>query len=125
MTPGLLKSIVAELNDRLSGGIVSKIYQPNARELVFKIFDGARQHALLVSSHPRFSRIHLTNRKYANPKSPPRFCAFLRKKLSNARVGYVEQVPDERIARIGFIGRLHLQIDWGSLPACCVILLGF
>ena len=76
MDPSLLKVIAAELNDELSGGVVSKIHQPDERTLILRIFIRGRDLKLLVSAHHSLPRLHLTDRSYPNP--PSRFCNFLK-----------------------------------------------
>lgn len=100
MDPSLLKSVAAELNDELSGGVVSKIHQPDDRTLILRIFIRGRDFKLLVSARHSLPRLHLTERSYPNPPSPLRFCAFLRSRITNARIEGVSQVGSERIAVI-------------------------
>lgn len=100
MGPKLLKEITAELNDELRGGVVSKIQQPDERTLILRIFIRGRDLRLLISAHHSFPRIHLTERPYPNPPAPLRFCAFLRSRITNARIEGVWQSDLERIAII-------------------------
>ncbi len=105
MGPRLLKRIVSELDSTLRGGVVSRVHQPDARNIIFKVFARGRQHNLIISTHPTLSRIHLTARRYPNPPVPLRFCAFLRSRLNDARIERLSQLDDERIVRIGFVKR--------------------
>lgn len=100
MDPSLLKVIAAELNDELSGGVVSKIHQPDERTLILRIFIRGRDLKLLVSAHHSLPRLHLTERSYPNPPSPLRFCAFLRSRITNARIEGIHQADLERIVSI-------------------------
>ena len=100
MNPSLLKVIAAELNDELSGGVVSKIHQSDDRTLILRIFIRGRDLKLLVSARHSLPRLHLTERSYPNPPSPLRFCAFLRSRITNARIEGVAQTGFERIAVI-------------------------
>ncbi|MCC6501803.1 MAG: NFACT family protein [Deltaproteobacteria bacterium] len=100
MNPSLLKVIAAELNDELSGGVVSKIHQSDDRTLILRIFIRGRDLKLLVSARHSLPRLHLTDRSYPNPPSPLRFCAFLRSRITNARIEGVAQTGFERIAVI-------------------------
>ena len=100
MDPSLLKVIAAELNDELNGGVVSKIHQPDDRTLILRIFIRGRDLKLLVSAHHSLPRLHLTERSYLNPPAPLRFCAFLRSRITNARIEGVAQTGSERIAVI-------------------------
>lgn len=100
MGPKLLKNIIAELDTELRGGVVSKIHQSDGRTLILRIFIRGRDLRLLVSAHHGFPRIHLTERSYPNPPAPLRFCAFLRSRITNARIEGVRQQGLERIAII-------------------------
>ncbi len=105
MTPELLKNITRELSEAISGGIISKVHQPSARDIVLKIFARGGQKQLFISADRLFSRIHLTEKKYKNPPAPPRFCAYLRSRIEDARIEAITQLPGERIVRINLVKR--------------------
>ncbi|MDO8426676.1 MAG: NFACT family protein [Deltaproteobacteria bacterium] len=100
MGPGLIKNIVRELDCSLKGGVVSKVHQPDERNLILKVFVKGAPPALIISAHPRLSRIHLTKRDFLNPPAPLRFCAFLRSRILNARIEEISQIEGERIVEI-------------------------
>jgi predicted ribosome quality control (RQC) complex YloA/Tae2 family protein len=100
MGPLLLRHITLELNERLSGGVVSRVHQPDEKNIIVKVFAGGREERLLISAHPLFSRMHLTSRAFPNPPAPLRFCAFLRSRITNARIGSIRQADGERIVRV-------------------------
>ncbi|MBI5598312.1 MAG: NFACT family protein [Deltaproteobacteria bacterium] len=100
MDPGLLKSIVSELDSGLRAGIISRIHQPDERNVILRVFVRGREHSLLISTNPGLSRVHLTERRYPNPPRPPRFCAFLRSRIIGAKIEGMTQVQGERIVRI-------------------------
>jgi predicted ribosome quality control (RQC) complex YloA/Tae2 family protein len=100
MGPLLIKYITEELNENLAGGIISKIHQPDEKTLVLKIFVRGAEERLVISTHHRLGRIHLTSRKFENPPTPLRFCAFLRSRITNARVNEVREKEGERIVHI-------------------------
>ena len=56
-------------------GRITKIYQPNALEVVLQIRAGGRNVKLLFSIHPSYSRVHLTEQTIENPADPPMFCS--------------------------------------------------
>lgn len=111
MDPLLLKEIVSELNDELHGGVVSKIHQSDQRTLILRIFIRGRDLRLLISAHHSFPRIHLTERAYPNPPAPLRFCAFLRSRITNARIEGVFQADLERIVIIELAKKNGEAID--------------
>ncbi|HSR09841.1 MAG TPA: NFACT RNA binding domain-containing protein [Thermodesulfobacteriota bacterium] len=95
----VIRAITQELKAELSGGFIAKIYQMNRNDLILRVRRHA-EHQLLISTHPDFFRIHLTRKKYANPMVPPRFCAYLRKHITGARIQDIAQDPYERVVRI-------------------------
>lgn len=100
MRADLIEKVVEELNSRLVGGIVSRIFQPEARCIVLRIFRRGLRESLLLSAHAPNERLHLTQTKMANPMRPPRFCALLRSRINNALIREVRKLPDERIVEI-------------------------
>ncbi|WP_405102315.1 NFACT family protein [Oceanobacillus sp. FSL H7-0719] len=96
------KAVTHELSENIIPGRVSKIYQPTASELVMTIRSHGKNHALLLSIHPTYARMHLTHDSFINPKEPPMFCMVLRKHLGGAAVQSIEQDGMERIIIITF-----------------------
>lgn len=91
------RAVTNELNSKIIPGKISKIYQPTTTELVFTVRSQGQNHALLLSIHPVYARLHLTEDTYTNPKEPPMFCMLLRKYLSGAVIESVQQYGMERI----------------------------
>jgi len=99
---GMLSFVVRELQEKLTGGKVDKIYQPGKEEIIFVIRCGGEEHRLLISAGAAGPRIHLTGIKPENPAVPPMFCMMLRKHFSGARVASVTQMGFERVVRLTF-----------------------
>lgn len=78
----LTNSIAEELNQRLLGGRIGRIHQITGDALVLQIRAAGENHRLLLSCNPSSARIHLTERQYENPSTPPLFCMLLRKHFS-------------------------------------------
>ncbi len=96
-----IQKVVAELNAELVGAMISKIFQPLPRELALKLYlPGRGERRLMLSADPQRGRIHLTTLRIPNPPRPPRFCAFLRAHLSNARITRFSCLSDDRIVTI-------------------------
>ena len=91
---------VKEAKKQLIGCKIDKVHQPRPDTLVLSLRAPAKSLRLLISAGAFDSRLHLTERKYENPKSPPMFCMFLRKHLSGAKITDVEQTGLERIVTI-------------------------
>ncbi|MBI5492446.1 MAG: NFACT family protein [Deltaproteobacteria bacterium] len=100
MDPGLIKNIAAELDERLRHGIVSKVCQPDERNVILRVFVKGSTVNLLISTHPALPRIHITGREFRNPPAPLRFCAFLRSRTLNSRIEEIRQAEGERIVYI-------------------------
>lgn len=96
----VLHHIVYELNERLLGGRIDKITQPEKDEIILQIRAGGKKHRLLLSSQASMPRAHLTATPRQNPASPPAFCMLLRKYVGNARITKIEQYGLERILAI-------------------------
>lgn len=107
MNPKMLEYIVEELNVYITGSIISKIHQPEDKLLILKLYGRGKDKDLLISTDQTYSRMYLTSKKFENPPRPPRFCAFLRSKITNAKIESVIQVKGqisgERIAEINLI----------------------
>ncbi len=99
---GMLRFIVAELNQKLKNGKVDKIYQPSREEAVFVIRCGGEEHRLDISAGGNGARMNLTSLKFENPATPPMFCMMLRKHFQGARFAGAEQLGFERAARLTF-----------------------
>ncbi|MDP2907689.1 MAG: NFACT family protein, partial [Nanoarchaeota archaeon] len=97
----VIHGTVEELQREIIGAFVTKIYQMNRTDLLFRLRLQGEEKQLLISTHPDFHRLHLTEKKYANPMIPPRFCTYLRKHIMGARLVSISQDSYERIVRIG------------------------
>ena len=78
----LTNSMAKELNQMLLGGRIGKVHQVNRDALVIQIRAAGENHRLLLSCNPSSARIHLTEKQYENPTTPPLFCMLLRKHFS-------------------------------------------
>ncbi|WNB90459.1 NFACT RNA binding domain-containing protein [Bacillus sp. NEB1478] len=96
----MTRAIAKQLQETLTSGRISKVYQPHKTDLVFTIRANGRNHKLLLSANPSFARIHLTEHQYENPDTPPMFCMLLRKHLESAFIESIEQLDMERMIKI-------------------------
>ncbi|HGQ5258169.1 TPA: Rqc2 family fibronectin-binding protein PavA [Streptococcus pneumoniae] len=95
-----LHHIVEELRSELVNGRIQKINQPFEQELVLQIRSNRQSHRLLLSAHPVFGRIQLTQTTFKNPAQPSTFIMVLRKYLQGALIESIEQVENDRIVEI-------------------------
>ncbi|MCK1977233.1 NFACT family protein [Jeotgalicoccus huakuii] len=92
-------ALVDELQFLVSGKI-NKIHQMDQTTLLFKMRAAGKNHQLLISSHPMFSRFHITAEKYEFPFEPPMFTRVLRKHIEGGIITSVEQQGNDRIVHI-------------------------
>ena len=95
-----LHHMVEELRCELVNGRIQKINQPFEQELVLQIRSNRQSHRLLLSAHPVFGRVQLTQTTFENPAQPSTFIMVLRKYLQGALIESIEQVENDRIVEI-------------------------
>ena len=95
-----LHHMVEELRTELLNGRIQKINQPFEQELVLQIRSNRQSHRLLLSAHPVFGRIQLTETTFENPAQPSTFIMVLRKYLQGALIESIEQIENDRIVEI-------------------------
>ena len=95
-----LHHMVEELRRELVNGRIQKINQPFEQELVLQIRSNRQSHRLLLSAHPVFGRIQLTETTFENPAQPSTFIMVLRKYLQGALIESIEQVENDRIVEM-------------------------
>lgn len=95
-----LHHMVEELRSELVNGRIQKINQPFEQELVLQIRSNRQSHRLLLSAHPVFGRIQLTQTTFENPAQPSTFIMVLRKYLQGAVIESIEQIENDRIVEI-------------------------
>ncbi|WP_307257064.1 Rqc2 family fibronectin-binding protein [Oikeobacillus pervagus] len=91
------KAMVFELKNLLQGGRINKIHHPFKNEIVLNIRSQGKNHKLLLSAHPSYARIQITNEAYENPKEPSMFCMMMRKHLEGAIMEDIQQIDLDRI----------------------------
>lgn len=95
----VLKALVDELQQHVPGATVSKVFQMSSDDLLLRLWRG-RDLRLLLSTHPSLQRLHLTESRFDNPQRPPRFAAFLRAHLRQARVRDITVQPYDRVVYV-------------------------
>ncbi len=99
---GMLSFVLNEINTKIGGGKVEKIYQPAKDELIFIIRNFGTSERLLINAGSRCPRINITNVKSENPVKAPMLCMLLRKHLQGAVLKGAEQLGFERAAKLSF-----------------------
>lgn len=95
-----LHHMTEELRQELLYGRIQKINQPFEQELVLQIRSNRQNHKLLLSAHPVFGRIQLTNTSFENPAVPNTFIMVMRKYLQGATIESIEQIDNDRVLEI-------------------------
>ena len=105
----VIAGLVAELQDTLAGGRITKIAQTEADKLLLTIKNSYQneegkttrtQRRLVISVNPSLPLIYLTEENQAAPLQAPTFCMVLRKHLNNCKIQAVSQIGLERVIRI-------------------------
>ncbi|MGP7817568.1 Rqc2 family fibronectin-binding protein [Niallia sp. 01092] len=99
------KAMTTELLDNLKGGRINKVQQPFSNEIVLVVRANGKNQKLLLSVHPSYARIQLTEETYENPKEPPMFCMLLRKHLEGYFIENIYQIGNDRIIVLEIRGR--------------------
>ena len=91
-----LHHMTKELTEQLIGGRIQKVNQVFSHEVVLQVRSNQKSHKLLLSAHPTFGRVQLTNTVFENAKTPSTFTMILRKYLSGAFIENIYQVNNDR-----------------------------
>jgi len=97
-----LTALLAELRPELLGTRVDKIQQPQKDKLLLTLRGKQGGGKLLLAAGSGSGRLHLTERGFENPQSPPMFCMLLRKHLTGAKLVEIAQPPLERLVELIF-----------------------
>jgi predicted ribosome quality control (RQC) complex YloA/Tae2 family protein len=112
----VLASVRSELENKLAGGRIERIYQPGRMELVILVHKPGSRQKLLLSADAQNARVHLTVTARENPTAAPLFCMVLRKHLEGGRIAGFSQPGLERVLvmkieardELGFPSEKHL-----------------
>lgn len=102
------RAITNELSSLLKGGRINKIHQPYKNEIILAVRAGGVNHKLLLSAHPSYARVQITNEQYDNPSEPPMFCMLLRKHLEGFTIEDIHQAGLDRMIIFEVKGRNEL-----------------
>ncbi|KYH14721.1 Rqc2 family fibronectin-binding protein [Staphylococcus kloosii] len=93
---GLFTKKMVESLQFLTSGRIHKINQPENDTIIMVVRQNRKNHQLLLSIHPSFSRLQLTNKKYDNPFDPPMFTRVFRKHLEGGFIKEIKQIGNDR-----------------------------
>lgn len=95
-----LLAAVREINTRIAGGRIDKIYQPERDEIILSVRLMHGGVKLLLSVGAGTPRMHFIETGRENPAAPPMFCMLVRKHLQGAKIESVTSPDLERMAII-------------------------
>lgn len=98
-----LHTIKCELQNRILGAKVDKVYEPTREELILSLRTLSRENVrLLLCARANSPRVSITTEQYENPASPPMLCMLLRKRLGGATLTDIRQEGCDRILYLDF-----------------------
>lgn len=92
-----INEILAEIP--IEGSFLREFHQPDHHSLVFELYNRSNKFKLFISLDNRNCRLHLLEKKLSNPRTLPRFAAFLRAHLKSGKVKECGQLGAERIVK--------------------------
>lgn len=96
----VISNIVKDMKEKLTGGRIYKIYQPEDDELNLVIKNGRETYRLMLSANASLPLIYLIPFSKENPMTAPGFCMLLRKHIGNGRITDIAQPGFERIVEL-------------------------
>ncbi len=95
-------ALVHELNEKIAGGHVQKIAQPEQDELLLTIKNNRISYKLRISASASLPLLYLTEQTKQSPFTAPNFCMLLRKHLGGAKLLCCRQAGLERVIELSF-----------------------
>ncbi|WP_230397221.1 Rqc2 family fibronectin-binding protein [Novisyntrophococcus fermenticellae] len=92
-----IAAVRAELENKIVGGKINKIAQPEADELILTVKNNRTQYRLLLSANASLPLIYLTESNKLSPMTAPNFCMLLRKHIGSGKILSVTQPSLERV----------------------------
>lgn len=107
----VVSNIVRDMEERLQGGRIYKIYQPENDEINLVVKNHGTTYRLMLNASATLPLVYFLSENKLNPSVAPNFCMLLRKHIGNGRITKVTQPDFERII---FIEIEHLN-EMGDL----------
>ncbi len=93
----VISNIVRDMKERLIGGRIYKIYQPEPDEINLVIKNHGTTYRFMLNASATLPLAYFLEENKQNPPTAPNFCMLLRKHIGNGRILQVEQPGFERI----------------------------
>lgn len=113
-----LSALVNELDNKLSGGRIDRIYQVDKYTLVMRIRQAKEDHNLIISAHAENPGLHITPAPPENPAVPPAFCMLLRKHFEEGRISRIYQHGLDRIVFL----EIYVREERGTIATKSLII---
>ena len=116
---GVAAAVCFELNEKISGGRIEKIFQPTKEQVIFQIYAKGERANLCLDADANSPKVYITSQTAENPPSMSAFYNILRKYLMNAKINIISLVGFDRIFEIkidasdemGFSKTLYLYAE--------------
>lgn len=105
-----ISALTSELKEKLEGGRIDKVQQPERDMLLFSLRSKGENLRLLIAAGTGNARVHITEASFENPAEPPMFCMLMRKHLVSAHIVSVSQPDYERMLVIELDSRDELGV---------------
>lgn len=92
-----VSALAKELNERIEGGRIDKVQQPERDMLLLSLRAKGENLRLVIAAGTGNARAGITRGSFENPAEPPMFCMLMRKHLVGARILSVTQPEYERL----------------------------
>ena len=92
-----VSALAKELSERLEGGRIDKVQQPERDMLLLSLRAKGENLRLVIAAGTGNARAGITRGSFENPTEPPMFCMLMRKHLVGARILSVTQPEYERL----------------------------
>lgn len=96
----VVSNIVKDMKERLVGGRIYKIYQPENDEINLVVKNHGTTYRLMLNASATLPLVYFLQENKQNPAVAPNFCMLLRKYIGNGRIVDVCQPDFERIISI-------------------------
>ncbi len=90
-----------EFDNKLTGGRIAKIIQPEPDELILTVKNNAVTYRVLLSASASLPLAYLMSDNKQAPMNAPNYCMLLRKHLAGGRITAITQPGLERVLKIG------------------------
>lgn len=94
-----VRALALELDEKLTGGKIQKVAEPEKDELLVTVKHGGETYLLLISANASLPLMYLTDEKKKSPDTAPNFCMVLRKHMQSGTILKIEQIGMERVIR--------------------------